>query len=306
MDYRASELFGISSIEELQILLDANLNEYKSEKNIFWNHYFCKVIKGKRLIEAPGDNLKKLQRRIHCYLKVIDTPSYIHSCKGKSSITNASTHRNNITKIIKLDISKFFPSTSRDKVYKFWKNDMKMSGEVANIMTNITTISIPPRSKICNFLSEHGIETLNHLPTGCPTSSLLSFLVNAKMYEEIYQVVKDHDGIISIYADDITISGINMASEVYYKIRFILFSYGYRASNSKSHIETNKEKTNITGVIIRDGGKLLVPNKTNKKIKDVKTSTEGKEKQSSIIKGVKQYQKQINIANNEYSQRKAP
>lgn len=298
MDFKTSSLYGISSLEELQIILDSNLDEYKSVNEIFWNRYRCRIINnGKRLIETPDDNLKKLQKRIYNLLNTLDIPQYIHSCKGRSNISNASVHRTHISTIIKLDIFKFFPSTSRDKVYKFWKNDMNMPGDVANIMTNITTITVSQKSKAYKFLTEHDIRTCSHLPTGSPTSSILSFLVNEKMYREIYEVVEQYGGNLSIYADDITISGIKEASIVNNQIRSILFSYGYRASNSKSHIETNKDKTNITGVIIRKDGKLLVPNKTNKKIKDVKTSEESIERKESIIKGIKLYQKQVNTAN---------
>ena len=248
------------------------------------------------LVEEPDKELKKIQRRIIYLLKEITIPHYLHSCKGRSCITNAEAHKDTPHKIIKLDISKFYPSTSRDKVYKFWKNDMKMSGEVANLMTNITTITIFKNNKISKFLSDNKIETFSHLPTGSPTSPLLSFLANRIMFDDIFHEVAKYGGTLSIYADDITVSGVVDTKTLYFTIRNILFSNGYRASNKKSCIKTNNNVVEITGIVLGREGNLMAPNRINKKIKDIQLSSDNKDKKESVIKGIKQFQRQINRA----------
>ena len=238
MDFKVSKLFGISDLNKLKDLLKCDLEEYKSTKHIYWNHYQCRIINnGKRLVEEPDEELKKIQKRINSLLKEIIIPPYMHSCKGKSCITNAEAHKANHHKITKLDFYKYYPSTSRDKIYRFWKYDMKMSGEVANLMTNITTITIFPNSNVFNYLSDKGIKTYSHLPTGSPSSPLLSYLANRIMFDNIFHEVAKCGGTLSIYADDITISGVKETKTVYLNIRTILFSNGYRVSNTKSGIK---------------------------------------------------------------------
>lgn len=296
MDYTKSKLYKLTSIEELQNLLECNLNNYRYPNYIFKNYYRSIIINdGKRLLETPKEKLKEIQRKINKLLIPIQIPNYIHNTKGKSNITNALVHKDTLSIIAKLDIIKFFPSTSRDKVYKFWKNKMKMSGCVANIMTNLTTITIPPNySSIIDFLTKHGVNTYSHLPTGSPTSPLLSFLVNSDMFEEIYEVVKKHDGKISIFADDITVSGATKINQVYSKIRSILFSNGYRVSNIKSHIYIYNNNINITGIQLCNRGDIRVPNYINKKLKDLKKTKLTTKQRDMKINGIKNYQKQVN------------
>ena len=297
MDFKESKLFGISDLNKLKNLLESDLADYKCTKRIYWNHYHCWIQNnGKRLVEAPDEELMKIQKRIFHLLKVITFPHYLHSCKGRSCITNAEAHKAIPNKIAKLDISKFYPSTSRDKVYKFWKNDMKMSGEVANLMTNITTITIFKNSKISKFLSDNKTETFSHLPTGSPTSPLLSFLANRIMFDDIFHEVAKYGGTLSIYADDITVSGVVDTKTLYFTIRNILFSNGYRASNKKSCIKTNNNGVEITGIVLGKEGNLMAPNRINKKIKDIQLSSDNKDKKESAIKGIKQFQRQINRA----------
>ena len=298
MDFKVSKLFGISDLNKLKDLLKCDLEEYKSTKHIYWNHYQCRIINnGKRLVEEPDEELKKIQKRINSLLKEIIIPPYMHSCKGKSCITNAEAHKANPHKITKLDIYKYYPSTSRDKIYRFWKYDMKMSGEVANLMTNITTITIFPNSNVFNYLSDKGIKTYSHLPTGSPSSPLLSYLANRIMFDNIFHEVAKCGGTLSIYADDITISGVKDTKTVYLNIRTILFSNGYRVSNTKSGIKKNNKGIEITGIILGEDGNLMVPNRINKKIKDIQQSSDCKDKKEFAVKGIKQFQRQINRAN---------
>lgn len=294
MDYTKSKLYNLICIEALQDLLECNLDNYRHPNTIFRNNYRCFINERKRLLEIPNGQLKEIQRKINKLLSTIQIPNYIHNSKGKSNITNALVHKDTLSKIAKLDIIKFFPSTSRDKVYKFWKNKMNMSGCVANIITNLTTITIPNESSIINFLTKNEINTYSHLPTGSPTSPLLSFLVNSDMFEEIYEVVKKYDGKISIFADDITVSGATKIHNVYYKIRSILFSNGYRVSNIKSHIHIYNKKIIITGVQICNNNDIRVPNYINKKLKDLKKTKIATKQNDMIIKGIKNYQKQVN------------
>lgn len=87
-----------------------------------------------RLIEAPVGHLKRLQQRIHGLLIRIQPPVYLHSpAKGRSGITNALVHRNN-PELRKLDIRKFFPSTHKDMVYRFFDRIYNVQKGLANCL----------------------------------------------------------------------------------------------------------------------------------------------------------------------------
>ena len=46
----------------------------------------------------------------------------------------------------------------------------------------------------------------NYLPSGTPTSQILSYLANLDMFDEIINYYKEHNLLCSIYVDDITLS----------------------------------------------------------------------------------------------------
>ena len=50
------------------------------------------------------------------------------------------------------------------------------------------------------------IKIKNHLPSGTPTSQILSYLANLDMFDEIMNYCKEHNLLCSIYVDDITLS----------------------------------------------------------------------------------------------------
>lgn len=297
MDFHSCKLYGIKTVKELQNLLGFKLYEYRDNLKIYNNFYSIKILKnGTRLIEAPSYKLKKLQKRIYNLLSCIEFPEYLFSCKKRSSIGGAALHAKQPDVIIKVDIKKFYPSTHRDKIYKFWKYDMLMSSSVAELMTNITTISLPEENLITSFLANNNITSFNHIPTGAPTSPVLAFLCNWRMYDRINKIVTDHNGSLSVYVDDITISGVNKPKEVFYLIRDEIFHNGYRISARKSGIKRNISAIEINGVIITRNGELRVPNRINKKLMENKEVADYDFSAKASVDGLRNYKRMIRNA----------
>ena len=293
MDFSSCKLYGVKTVKELQNLLGFKLYEYHDNSKIYNNFYSIKILNNTRLIEEPSYKLKRLQKRIYALLSCIEFPEYLFSCKKRSFIAGAALHANQPSVIIKVDIKKFYPSTHRDKIYKFWKNDMLMSSSVAEIMTNITTISLPEQNTISSFFVDNNITSLNHIPTGAPTSPILAFLCNWKMYDKINKIVTNHNGTLSIYVDDITVSGVNNPKEVLFLIRDEIFHNGYRISARKSGIKHNLRAIEINGVIITKDGELRVPNRINKKLMIKKASVDYDSSAKASIDGLSNYRKMI-------------
>lgn len=266
MDFSKSPLYGISRKRDLNQLIKArvhNINKY----NVEYKPYIDRKPK-KRLIEAPKYNLKLIQKRIKKYLDCFDYPDNVFSgIKGRSYIDNAYYHIDS-NYFLKMDLSKFFPNTSREKIYKFYSNKMKMKNDIAAIMSDLSTVDLTDimTKEIEDFILEKGIRHINHLPSGSPISSILSYLANIDMFNELDLLAKKYNCIVSIYVDDIIFSSKNKISKSIVKeAERIITKYDQvvNIAKTKSYITSDYKK--ITGCVIHNH-ELLIPNKTKYKI----------------------------------------
>ena len=122
-------------------------------------------------------------------------------------------------------------------------------------------------NKINNYISEKNIKYLNHLISGAPTSQILSYLVNHKMFDEIQTLSYQHNIIMTIYVDDITFSSEHkISSDFKYKVTKIINKYGYQLSANKVKSYTKTYPKLVTGVIIDSNGKPTIKNSLRKNI----------------------------------------
>ena len=294
MDFKSCALYGIKDVKILQQVVGFQLFEYHDKKRIYKEYYSSLIIEEKhRLIEAPCKKLKHIQRTIMQLLSELNFPDYLMSVRGHCFMDSVIAHSDSVDFIIKIDISKFYPNTTRDKVYKFWKEDMCMSPSVASLITNLTTVTTGEATEsIKNFYTANDIIYENHLPTGGPSSSILAYLVNRRMFDEIQQIVKQHDGVITVYADDITISKCNSPYEVFTQITRILFKNGYRISKKKSGIKYIHDTIEINGLVHTKNGETRLPNRIYKKIDELRNTKDPDEQKK--LKGLLLYKKQFN------------
>jgi len=103
-----------------------------------------------------------------------------------------------------------------------------------------------------------------HLPQGSPCSSYMAYYSYLDMWEQINSLVDDEKCILSVYADDITISGKRIPSKLIYKIKSIIKLHGFGLRDEKEVGVINKP-ADITGIIVRKE-KLFLPNRQFKKL----------------------------------------
>lgn len=223
----------------------------------------------KRLIEIPSPELKTIQKKIKNGLSKSIFPNNIYSgLKGKSYIDNAKEHINS-KYLFKIDISAFFPNTPREKVYRFFKDDLNTSPDVAEILTNFCTfdLSYNITEEIEKFLLQKKIKHKNHLCTGSSPSPILSYLVNKKMFDELNLLCTKNNLIFTLYVDDAFFSSREpISSKTRKKIINIITKHGYNISKNKIRYYTPKNTKKITGVIITPENELKIPNKLQFKI----------------------------------------
>ena len=270
INFKNCQLYNVKRKRDLYYLIRST----PEEVGLILNKYKVCISESNRLLEKPNSSLKQLQRRILNKLYQIDFPEYVFSgIKGKSAYDNALKHINSEF-MLKLDMSKFFPNTHRDKVYNFFYKKLKMSADVAKICTDITTINYDEKNVVIDdnvyeYMKLKHIKIRNHLPSGTPTSQILSYLANLDMFDEIIYYCKSHNLICSIYVDDITVSTNRKISfQEEKQLKDIIRKYGQKISKDKIIRYNNNEYKKITGFVISPIHKLVVGNKIKLKIKN--------------------------------------
>ena len=268
-------LYGLQSKKLLKHLLKIKNNKLTKQKYIASriSPYINKDGKP-RLIEPPKDDLKAVQKRLKKLLGQITVPDNIFSgVKGKSYVDNArmhvSTERRNLFKI---DLSAFFPSIRRETVYRFFNEDMRCAPDVAQLLTNLTTVDLELSNasdlgEVYQFLNSKNVLCKNHLISGAPTSQILSYLVNWRMFNELQEVAISNHAIMTIYVDDIFFSSnFRISHQFTDKVISIVRKYGYQLSQSKVKKYTKLYPKLVTGVIIDPYGNPAIKNELRAKI----------------------------------------
>jgi Reverse transcriptase (RNA-dependent DNA polymerase) len=240
-----SPLFKLTTKRRLADVLNLTLSELKTL--IKERRYTRSVIvneKGKaRQIENPIRPLKLVQRRIGRLLGRIEPgPQLQCPVKGRSYVSNAAAHTSG--KVIRtLDVKKFFPSTTSRRVYWFWHKVMHCSEDVAGILTALST---------CD----------GHLPTGSPLSPILAYYAYFDAWNKMTDYVVSQECKISIYIDDITVSGERVPGELFWDLKKTIRGVGLDYHKEKNYWNGKGE---ITGVIVGSSG-LTLPNRQHQKL----------------------------------------
>ena len=247
-------------------------NFFKQEYVVSQIEPYIDMLKKPRIIEKPSEQLKAMQSKLKGLLYAIQVPDNVFSgIKGRSYSQNAHWHKGN-KYVYKIDLTAFFPSITRERVYSFFRNDLKSSSDVAEFLTNITTVDIDRANmqnaeQVNEFLNSKNVTTRNHLISGSPTSQMLSYMVNHRMFDEIQSLANHNNVVMTIYVDDITFSSENHISNKFrYKVHSIIKKYGYQISAQKVKLYSKYYPKLVTGAIIDKNGCLTVKNSLRYKI----------------------------------------
>ena len=264
---RDSPFFQLSSkgrLAELLFISRGKMLSLTRSDDLYSEFEKSKRDGGYRQINAPRPDLKKVQKRIASLLQRIVPPDFLFSpVAGRSYVDNAAAHLGSRS-IRLLDIEDFFPSCTANKVIWFFHKRLKCSLDVSVILKEIVTYR-------------------GSLPQGSPCSPILAYLSYVDMWEEISLIVQEAGCKLSVYADDLTISGDIVREESIWKIKKQLRRHGHRYQKSKER-SRHLRPAEITGVILKPDG-LYVPNRQHKGLLDVR-STLGRAKSQSEIKGL--------------------
>lgn len=241
----------------------------KSEKNGIKKERSLQIIDKERGLYA-------VHKRIAFLLTSIETNEYLFSgTKGKSYIDNSKAHIKNSNKFIaKLDIKDFFPKVTFVHIFLFFKNIMQCSYDVATILSKLSTYN-------------------NHLPTGSPISMAMAYYVNKEMFDKINDVAEFNNCKMSLWVDDIVISG-DKAKIVSWEARKAIFNQGLQYHTGKKFkIYRPNDNKEITGNIITPTGELKLRNRSQKKIHELINKPSKTDEESTQLKGCLNEARQI-------------
>ena len=275
MKYSDCLLYGIRSKRMLKYILQIKNDDMLKQSNITSKiHPYIDKTKKPRLIEAPQAELKIVQRRIKTLLGKIQTPDNVFSgIKGKSYPENARMHIGGRKRnLYKTDLTAFFPSISREDVYQFFNNELCCSPDVSEVLTNLTTVSLErfPKeelTEVYDFLGQKGVHCYNHLISGAPTSQILSYLVNHKMFDELHTLSAKNDMVMTVYVDDMVFSSEHKISSHFRNaVKSIIKKYRYKLSHNKVKGYSKGYPKLVTGVVIDCNENMIVKNSLQHKI----------------------------------------
>ena len=192
-----------------------------------------------------------MQPRVWALLGRISPPDFLFSpVKGRSYVDNAAHHIGSNAFWL-LDVADYFPNCTANNVARFFRRDLECSRDVTAVLVRIST--------------HQGC-----LPQGSPCSPILAYFSNRPMWDEIDQLVRETGCKISLYADDITISGGIVRRETIWKVKQTVYRHGFHLKPSKE-VSLISAPADITGVIVRDA-RTHIPNRQLKKLAEQKAA----------------------------------
>ena len=228
--------------------------EKKGTENSYQTFEIEKKSGGVRIIHAPNDELKFVQKRLANLLwmtqKKIWKENNIkanisHAFEEKKSIiTNAKIHRNKKF-VLNVDLEDFFSSFHFGRVKGFFEkdNNFKVPEDVALIIAQLTCYQ-------------------GSLPQGSPSSPIITNLICKIMDFRILKLAKKYKLDYSRYADDLTFSTNNtlfLSQETIFlkKLNKEIDRAGFKLNAKKTRLQFNSSRQEVTGLVVNK--KISVP-----------------------------------------------
>lgn len=208
---------------------------------------------GSRYLQIPDEKLKQVQKKIlRRLLAALNSHPFCYGFEAGTSIVHAAVPHTNRFVVVKMDIRRFFESTSADRVCDYFRF-IGWDEAAAKRLAELTTYK-------------------GYLPQGAPTSPRLSNLVNFGMDELLASIALAHGGSYSRYADDITMSFDKMSGRrirgIVQEVRRVLDKFGYvMHGKSKLKIFRRHQRQEVLGLVVNDGVRL--PRKTRRWLRAV-------------------------------------
>ncbi len=215
------------------------------------NHYRIKWVakrRGRRLLEAPRQRLKQVQRTI---LQTVLDDAALHPCamgfrKGRGVVDHAHRHVGRRW-VVSMDLRDFFPSIGSRRIAGAFRR-LGFDGPLARTLADLTTHAARlPRP--CSR-EEQLLYQRRHLPQGAPTSPYLANLVASYLDQRLAALASSIGGAYSRYADDLVISCDRKLPWLVPTIGAIAMQEGFQVRFRKTRVMSSARRQMITGLVV--------------------------------------------------------
>jgi len=200
---------------------------------------------GERKICAPEKNLKKIQRRLNYFLQAYYLwikPKEVHGFvihphylgKYCNIVENAKVHTQK-KHVLNIDLKDFFPSITAKQVKNiFTSSYFNYTEEIANALTLLVTYE-------------------GKLPTGAPTSPVISNFVCYQLDSDLINFCKDNQLAFTRYADDLTFSSNTVIStDNLLEIINLIKKNNFIINEKKLRLKNCNRKQTVTGLTVNE------------------------------------------------------
>lgn len=244
--YHHKRFESMKSVFDLSGLLEMRLRTLKDaiERAQYATYHIPKKRGGKRSISEPEPTLKNIQQRLKVALNAVYVnlhPECVHGfvCKASAHAfyhikSNASQHIGKAV-VWNIDIANFFDSISTTQVRNMFKDaPFNFSNDIATMLALLVCYN-------------------RKLPTGAPTSPVISNLFCIAMDKQLAELAAQHQLVYTRYADDITFSSnapINDTLKL--QVSNIIASFGFTLNDKKNREYSRFGAQWVTGVKVNE------------------------------------------------------
>lgn len=245
--YNALRFLCMNHVVQLSLLIEYDLSTL--EKLINEPRYqVFKIVKkkgGYRNISAPNPILKKTQSKLNFYLQACYLsmkPECVHGfvinpkdVSEKFNIVNNASKHIGKKEVLNIDIEDFFNNISARQVYQLFLS---------------APFNFPEHlSKCIALLCTYQAK----LPTGAPTSPVLSNLICITMDNELQALANTYGYVYTRYADDLSFSTDTSIDQKFEEeVYAILEKSGFNSQTKKRRLQKYYQHQNVTGIVVNE------------------------------------------------------
>lgn len=197
-----------------------------------------------RVIDAPCDTLKYIQKQLAEKLQVLYEPSSVahgfikqyqntnNQIVSPGIVSNAQVHIRK-KNILNLDLKDFFPTVSKKRVYGLFKNQYSINSKIAHYLTILCC-------------------TENGLPQGAPTSPIISNMICSRLDRKLKSISSKNFVTYSRYADDLSFSTSKrqFPNDFESNLVRIIQEEGFNLNEKKRRLLIRENRLEVTGLTV--------------------------------------------------------
>lgn len=273
------------AVEELDWYADLKgINSKQADSRLIHYHYIFKTKRsgGVRLIEAPKQHLRHLQRGILDQIlnRIPAHPAAHGFVKARSIRTFAAPHVGRAV-ILRMDLEDFFPSFRARRIQSFFRT-IGYPESVADVLGGLctNTVHFNPRITPAVKAPPDAISEMRrfysrpHLPQGAPTSPALANLCCYRLDCRLGGLAKSAGATYTRYADDLAFSGDRdfaaRAERFSISAAVILQESGFGVNHHKTRIMRKGVRQQLAGLVTNE--RLNIPREEFDQLKAILTN----------------------------------